>query len=230
MNPVTLTAVLFDLDGTVLDTAKDFLWVLNKQLALHQRPSVSYEQLRGVVSHGARAMVSLGFGIEQNATGFESLRQQFLDLYQQHLCEHSVLFDGMQEVLDWCTRENLPMAIVTNKPSTFTLPLLAKLSLSQYFASVVCPDDVKHAKPSPEPLLLAAKQLQVSANNCLYIGDHLRDIEAGRAANMLTMACRYGYIEANDSADNWGADVVIDHPQEIIQFCQAITQQRFHKR
>ncbi|CAH0990765.1 N-acetylmuramic acid 6-phosphate phosphatase [Sinobacterium norvegicum] len=220
MSRLPLAAVLFDLDGTVLDTAKDFEWVLNQQLATHQRESVSYEKLRSVVSHGARAMVSLGFDIQQDAPGFEALRQEFLALYQQHLCHRSKLFDGMQEVLDWCVEQRLPMAIVTNKPSTFTLALLDKLELSHYFTSVVCPDDVSQAKPSPEPLLLAAEQLQVNAKQCLYIGDHIRDIDAGRAANMSTMACRYGYIEDDDSADNWLADMVIDHPLEIIQHCQ----------
>ena len=217
-----IDALLFDLDGTVLDTARDFEYVLNLQLAEHGRKPIDYQRLRGVVSSGARAMVSLGFGIDEEHPEFDTLKQQFLTLYGNYLCSASRLFPGMSEVIDWAQREAIPMAIVTNKPSTFTLPLMDKLKLSQYFASIVCPDHVTHAKPHPEPILLACKQLNVTPHRCLYIGDHLRDIEAGRHAAMATVACRYGYIADGEQVEDWQPDFIIDAADQLIALCQSI--------
>ncbi|ROS05141.1 phosphoglycolate phosphatase [Sinobacterium caligoides] len=217
-----LDALLFDLDGTVLDTARDFEQVLNLQLKAHHLPPVDYQKLCGVVSSGARAMVALGFGIDEDDEKFEVLRQEFLDLYGQHLCSASQLYPGMQEVLNWARREQLPLAIVTNKPSAFTLPLLERLGLGHYFGSVVCPDHVSHAKPSPEPILLAATQLAVRPQRCLYIGDHLRDVEAGRAAGMITVGCRYGYLVAGEKIEDWQADYLISEAHELIPLCEKL--------
>ncbi len=210
-------AVLFDLDGTLIDSAPTFAKVLNMLLQKHGKDALPFERIRTQVSHGARALITLGFGLNEADKGFELLRQELLDIYEAHIDEGSALFDGMDELLQHIEGIGIPWGIVTNKPTRFTFPLLEKLNINERCAVVVCPDDVEHTKPHPEPNLLACFRLNVDPEKCIYFGDHDRDIASGRAAGMQTVAALYGYIEPNDDPQNWQADFYINHPLDCIK-------------
>lgn len=214
--PSPLNAVLFDLDGTLLDTAADFAQVLNQLLMQHQREPLPYARIRETVSDGARALVHLGFGIDESDAGFETLRQELLALYQTQLAVHTRLFEGMDQVLAHLEHTGIPWGIVTNKPAAYTTPLLNALDLHSRCRIAVCPDHVKQRKPDPEGLLLACRHLGCSPDSAIYLGDHRRDIEAGRNAGMRTVACRFGYIHRDDDITSWQADFVVDSPTDII--------------
>jgi phosphoglycolate phosphatase len=210
-------AVLFDLDGTLIDTAPDFVGVLNRQRLAHGRPPLPPEKIRAVVSQGARAVVALGFAdlIDVESDEFEALRQEFLQTYLKHIADESRLFPGMDELLAGLEARGTPWGIVTNKHSMFTVPLLQALDLSSRCSVAICPDMVNHSKPHPEPMLKAAAALKVKPEDCVYVGDHRRDIEAGRNAGMTTVAVRYGYVLEGETADEWGADQTVDTVFEL---------------
>ncbi|EWC39618.1 N-acetylmuramic acid 6-phosphate phosphatase MupP [Pseudomonas stutzeri] len=212
-----LRAVLFDMDGTLLDTAPDFIAVAQAMRAVRDLPPVSEQQIRDVVSGGARAMVLGAFDVDPFSDEFEQLRLEFLARYQEHCAIHSHLYDGMAELLDEIERSNLRWGVVTNKPLRFAEPIMQQLGLASRSAVLVCPDHVTNSKPDPEPMLLACKQLDLDPSAVLFVGDDLRDIESGRAAGSRTAAVRYGYIHPEDNPSNWGADVVVDHPLELRQ-------------
>ena len=212
---MTLKAVLFDLDGTLLDTAADFTSVLNAMLDRHNMPSQSYNAVRQHVSNGARAVVGLGFSMQEGDDGFVELVNEFLDRYAEALSHNTSLFPGLDDVLKKLERQGLQWGIVTNKPARFTEPLLKALNLDERCGTSICPDHVTHRKPHPEPMFLACKELDIAPTEAIYVGDHLRDIEAGRAAGMVTVACRYGYIPEDQQAEDWLADYVIDAPAEL---------------
>ena len=193
-----IKSVLFDLDGTLLDTAPDFLKVLNTILTEESRPPVSEQQVRATVSSGASALVQLGFAIDEQHKDFERLRQRLLELYSLHLADETQPYKGINETLEWLQQENMQWGIVTNKPAAYTEPLLRQIPLATSPDIVICPDHVSHRKPHPEPLLLAFKKLQCTPPQSVYLGDHRRDIDAGRNAGMDTIACAYGYIETNE--------------------------------
>lgn len=216
----TLDAVLFDLDGTLLDTAPDFFVVVNQLCQHHQQAPVSYEAVRATVSHGARALVTLAFELQPGDAEFEQRRQQLLALYSGHLAVKTCLFNGLEDLLGWLESQSIAWGIVTNKPRLYAKPILAALGLEQRCAVLVCPDDVTHTKPDPEPLLLACKQLNCRPSNTLYVGDHRRDIEAGQRAGMPTMAAGYGYIDPSDPSQSWGADHHIDDADTILSLIQ----------
>lgn len=211
-----IKAVLFDLDGTLIDTAPDFVSVLNRLLAEDGRPTLSEALIRSEVSNGARAMVRLGFGIGPGEPGFDDQLKRFLDRYADHLAEDTCLFSGMDQVLAQLEAQHMPWGIVTNKPERFTTPVLAGLGLAERTGPVICPDHVRERKPDPEGLLLAAAQLGLAPQHCVYVGDHLRDIEAGRRAGMVTVGARYGYISADDDPQHWHADHYIDTPEQLL--------------
>ncbi|ARN75033.1 HAD-IA family hydrolase [Oceanicoccus sagamiensis] len=223
MTSTALQAVLFDLDGTLIDTAPDFAVVVNLLLERHGKAELPYSAIRETVSHGARALITLAFELQEGDDGFEALRLELLELYGQHLSVETSLFPGMHELLLWLESNNIPWGIVTNKPRLYAEPILRDLLLSERCSALVCPDDVTHTKPDPEPLLLACEHIGCEAQQTLYIGDHRRDIEAGKNADMKTMAVNYGYIEADDPAENWQADFYVDHADEI----QALLIQHF---
>lgn len=206
--------VLFDLDGTLLDTAPDFVDALNRLLHIKTMPPLPDQLIRSHVSHGARALVALAFG--DGREDFESLRQEFLDIYAKHLSRKTRLFDGFEALLARLVEHDLPWGIVTNKPERYTLMILDALRLDPAPATVICPDHVSRTKPDPEPMLLAASQLGVAPDRCVYVGDHRRDIEAGRAAGMTTIAAVYGYIDANDPPKTWGADHLAERPGDLL--------------
>ncbi|WP_437881285.1 N-acetylmuramic acid 6-phosphate phosphatase MupP [Pseudomonas sp. LRF_L74] len=210
-----LRAVLFDMDGTLLDTAPDFVAICQAMREAHGMPPANEQAIRDVVSGGARAMVSVTFGIPAEAEGFEALRTEFLDRYQDHCAVHSRLFDGMEQVLSDIERGRLSWGVATNKPVRYAEPIMRQLGLAERSAVLVCPDHVTRSKPDPEMLLLACKKLGLAPQEVLFVGDDLRDIEAGHAAGCRTVAVTYGYIHPEDNPRNWGADAVIDHPLEL---------------
>lgn len=210
-----LEAVLFDLDGTLLDTAPDFAIVVNQLLANHNKPPLHFSEIRQSVSQGSRALVTLAFSISEADQRFESLRDELLELYSRHLAVETVPFPGIDELLGWLDNESLPWGIVTNKPRAYAQPLLDALKLSTRCSTLVCPDDVAQTKPHAEPMLLACQQASVKPEHTVYLGDHRRDIEAGRNAAMKTIAVNYGYIEAHDPSTNWQADYYVNHASEI---------------
>ncbi|AVF56408.1 UNVERIFIED_ORG: phosphoglycolate phosphatase [Pseudomonas parafulva] len=210
-----LRAVLFDMDGTLLDTAPDFIAICQAMLADRGLPAVDDELIRGVISGGARAMVAATFAMDPQAEGFEALRLEFLERYQRDCAVHTRLFDGMSELLEDIERGKLLWGVVTNKPVRFAEPIMQRLGLAERSALLICPDHVKNSKPDPEPLILACKTLALDPASVLFVGDDLRDIESGRDAGTRTAAVRFGYIHPEDNPNNWGADVVVDSPQDL---------------
>lgn len=209
-------AVFFDLDGTLLDTAPAFYQLLNQQLKEAGKAPVSIAALRTVVSDGAAAMVKLAFDIDEQDPQFQQQLDTLLTRYKANPAENTQLFDGMYEVLDTLEEAEIPWGIVTNKPERFTVPILEHLGLANRTEAVICPDHVEERKPSPEGLLKAAQILGVGAPQSCYVGDHLRDIEAGRNANMATIAVTYGYLKDDENPASWGADAYAHSPLEIL--------------
>ncbi|MBE7928369.1 MULTISPECIES: N-acetylmuramic acid 6-phosphate phosphatase MupP [Pseudomonadaceae] len=210
-----LRAVLFDMDGTLLDTAPDFIAVAQAMRQARGLPRVPDQQIRDVVSGGARAMVLSAFDVDPASDEFEVLRLEFLDRYQEHCAVESQLYDGMAQLLSEIEEADLLWGVVTNKPLRFAEPIMHQLGLSSRSAVLVCPDHVSRSKPDPEPMLLACSQLGLPPASTLFVGDDLRDIESGRAAGSRTAAVRYGYIHPDDDPDQWGADLVVSHPLEL---------------
>ena len=212
---MALKLVLFDLDGTLLDTAPDFIVCVNALRQQHGLPPLPDASIRAEVSNGARALTQLAFQLTDAAPELEPLRQALLALYSDVLGQHSTLFPGMREALEQIQQRQLAWGIVTNKPSVFTLPLVARVPWPAPPATVICPDHVTHTKPHPEPLLLACRQIGCEANQAIYLGDHCRDIEAGRAAGMPTVSCGWGYLPEGESCRDWQASYHLQHPADI---------------
>lgn len=208
-------AVMFDLDGTLLDTAPDFVVVLNQLLEENQRPALPADLIRASVSNGARALVSLGFGIDDQDPQFESLRVRLLELYTLHIAVHTQLFPGISELLHKLQQHNIAWGIATNKPSAYTHQLLQALQIQPAPLSIICPEDVKERKPHPESMFLAAEHAGCATSEIVYVGDHKRDIDCGRDAGAITIAAAYGYIEADDDIATWQADYCVNHADEI---------------
>lgn len=210
-----LRAVLFDMDGTLLDTAPDFIAIAQAMLADRGFPPVDDKLIRDEISGGARAMVAATFAMSPNEPEFEALRLEFLERYQRGCAVHSRLFEGMETLLNDIEKSGLIWGVVTNKPVRFAEPVMQQLGLAERSAVLICPDHVTRSKPDPEPLILACSKLGLDPASVLFVGDDLRDIESGRDAGTRTAAVRYGYIHPNDNPDHWGADVVVNHPLEL---------------
>lgn len=213
--PDSPSTVLFDLDGTLMDTAPDFIRCLNQLRARYDLPPLPDQAIRPSVSSGARAMIRVGFELTPEDVGYSERHSAFLDLYEAGVAEETRLFAGMEAILVWLERKQIPWGIVTNKPSRFTLPLLEALALDRRCASVVCPDHVVQRKPHPESLLLACRQMAVLPRHGVYVGDHLRDIQAGQEAGMVTIAAGYGYIEPADAIESWQADHTVSEVAQL---------------
>ena len=215
-----MKAVLFDLDGTLIDTAADFIRIIQQMCRDEQRPVIDAATIRTQVSEGARAMVKLVYP-ELDVTDpiFLGHRQRFLDVYGDNIVVDTDLFVGMYPLLEELEANQIPWGIVTNKPRGLSESLLAELNLTERCAVLVCPEDVTHTKPDPEPMYLAAKQLNLDAKNIIYVGDHPRDIDAGRNAEMYTILAAYGYlpIESRDDLNAWQADAIIQTVTELHQ-------------
>jgi len=210
---MAIKAVLFDLDGTLLDTAPDFEVVLNRLREEQGLSPIAAQRVRETVSNGARALITLGFGLDEGDDGFEPLRQRLLELYTNHLAVKTRPFPGIDQLLAFIGEHDLAWGIATNKPELYTTPIVEQLQLNP--DCVICPDHVTQRKPHPESMHLAAQQLGCSTDDIVYVGDHKRDIECGKRADCITIAVRYGYIDADDSADSWGATHTVDHASEI---------------
>ena len=208
--PAQLRAVIFDLDGTLVDTADEFVPVVQALRAEHGREPMDAERIRASVSNGARALVTLGLGIEEQEPDFEPNRLRLLELYEDVLGTLARPYQGIPELLVELQRRGIAWGISTNKPRYLTEPLLRKLDIQPPPASVVCPDDIANRKPHPETLYRNCRDLACAPHEAIYIGDHLRDIEAGRSAGMYTIAAAYGYVEPDDDPDSWGADARAD--------------------
>jgi phosphoglycolate phosphatase len=205
--------VLFDLDGTLVDTAPDLVAVLNTLLVERGRVRMPYAVARNEVSNGAGGLLKLGFGDAADASQLEGLRQRFLELYLRDVCVKSRLFVDLDDLFNRVS--GVRWGIVTNKPGVFTDALLAALGIASRWSSVVSGDRLPQRKPDPAPLLLAAAELGVPAARCIYVGDAPRDIEAGRAAGMTTVAAAFGYIRPHEDPYAWGADAVVRQPHEL---------------
>ncbi|MBL4606439.1 MAG: HAD-IA family hydrolase [Pseudomonadales bacterium] len=207
--------VLFDLDGTLLDTAPDFILVLNALREEYGLGPLPNEIIRNTVSNGARALVTLGFDVNEGDVNFETYREKLLKAYQSQLGQASCLFPGINNLLKKLEEKNIPWGVVTNKPSRFAIPLLETLALSQRCDVLICADQVTDAKPHPESLLKACKLVNAKPENSIYIGDHKRDIEAGQRANMTTITALFGYISTEESPVSWRATYLAQSADDI---------------
>lgn len=210
-----IRAVMFDLDGTLLDTAPDFIAVVNQLLVEKERDELPHDTIRACVSNGSRALIMMAFAIEETHEDFHPLRERLLELYLQHIAIFTKLFPGIQDLLNKLAERNIPWGIATNKPAAYTVPLLEQLNIQPEPVVVLCPDHVKDAKPHPESLFLAAETMGCTPEEIIYVGDHHRDIECGRRAGSITIAAAYGYIEDEISVDDWQADYRVDHAEDI---------------
>lgn len=213
-----LRAVLFDLDGTLLDTAPDLATALNHVLTSNGKQALPFETIRPWVSHGGLVLIKKGFNIEQNAPGFDQLREQLLAYYRNNLSVNTSLFEGMANVLEKLETANILWGVVTNKPAWLTEPLLEELALSQRCSCIISGDTLTERKPHPLPLQYACKIMNCDVTESLYIGDAKRDIEAGRNANMPTLAALFGYIDTLDNPNEWGATALIETPSDILSW------------
>ncbi|WP_373975022.1 HAD-IA family hydrolase [Chitinibacter sp. SCUT-21] len=211
-----IKAVLFDLDGTLADTAPDMGAALNRLLIEEGIAPRSLDDIRPVTSHGARGLLELGFGIGPTHTRFGELRERFLDLYAEKICEGTTLFDGISELISEIDARGMRWGIITNKPMRFTDPLVQLLPLPIAPQTCVSGDTVGIPKPDAKPMLHAAAELGIDPQHCLYVGDAERDIEAGRRVGMKTVLANYGYISETDQPESWGADLNINHPLELL--------------
>ena len=207
-------AVLFDLDGTLLDTAPDFAISLNKLLLSKNRPVLSETAIRAIVSNGSAGLIAHAFDCSEQDLEFEKIREEFLDIYLNNLCLETRPFPGIQTLLDRLGNQDTPWGIVTNKPNQYTQAILKQLQLTPAPGPVICPEHVANTKPHPEPVLLACQQLDIAPQHVVYIGDHRRDIESGRQAGTMTIAAAYGYIDEDHPA-HWGAQYLVNHADEI---------------
>lgn len=217
-------AVLFDLDGTLIDTAADFVRIIGKMSLENDWQAPPEAEIREQVSAGASAMVKLMLRyndqLEVSEEALMTFRQQFLDDYEADICVDSCVFAELEEVLTKLETQGVPWGIVTNKPRYLAELLLQKMALDERCAVLICPDDVSRPKPDPEPMYMALEKLSIprgAAGCVLYVGDHIRDIEAGKAAGMPTILAAYGYIPPEDQKNlkTWGADYIVDTPKQL---------------
>ncbi|HEY5282588.1 MAG TPA: phosphoglycolate phosphatase [Polyangia bacterium] len=211
-------AVLFDLDGTLVDSAPDLAGAGNEMRVQRGLEPLPFERFRPHVGSGARGMVGIALQVTPDDDGYEALRDEFLDRYATRLTRESRVFAAMLPVLAAFDAGPLRWGIVTNKASRFTLPVVQGLGLAARAAVVISGDTTPHAKPHPEPLLEAARRLGVAPAQCVYVGDDLRDVQAGRAAGMRTVVAAWGYLGAGEPIAAWNADAVIEEPQELLQW------------
>lgn len=208
-------AVFFDLDGTLADTAADLAAPVNAMRVERGLEPLPIGQLRPFASMGARGLIGRGLGIQRDEPAFEPLRIEFLQRYEAAMVVHTRLFDGMPELLVALEAAGVPWGVVSNKVERYVRPILDALGLLGRSVTAIGGDTTAYAKPHPEPLLHAARLAGVSPTDCVYVGDDLRDIEAGRSAGMLTVAAAYGFCGEDSPPRSWGADALIEHPAEL---------------
>ena len=217
-NSRAFQAILFDLDGTLVDTAPDLGLALNLLRAHHGLPPLPAEEIRPHASHGARGLLKIGFGLDVGHAGFETYRSDFLQLYAENLCRESRPFEGIPELLDALEARRVPWGVVTNKPARFTEPLLSLLGLADRAATVVSGDTCPQPKPHPAPMHHAAEELGLTTAACLYVGDAERDVEAATAAGMQAIVALWGYLAGHDRPQDWNALACVANPAELLNF------------
>jgi N-acetyl-D-muramate 6-phosphate phosphatase len=213
-------AVLFDLDGTLVDSAPDLALAAERMRAARQRPPLPLASYRPHASSGARGMIHVAFGVSPADPSYEALKREFLTHYEQCLLHHTRCFEGVDELVTTLTRRQMPWGIVTNKAQRLTEPVLAGLPTLAGAGTVVCGDTTPWPKPHPEPLREAARRLGVCPQACIYVGDDERDIVAGREAGMFTVAARYGYLGVGGETMHWGADAEVLSPLQVLKLLQ----------
>lgn len=209
--------ILFDLDGTLVDTAHDLAYALNLQRERHGLVTLPLEVVRPYASHGSKGLLFIGFDLSPEDDDFSVMREEYLALYDQVLTRKPILFDGVAELLDTLDKKSVRWGVVTNKPRRFTQPLMQNIGLLQRAACVVSGDDALRPKPYPDTLLLACEQANVNPQACWYVGDAERDIQAGKAAGMQTVVALYGYLGEADQPEVWGADVFVNAPLDLLR-------------
>ena len=209
-------AVLFDLDGTLIDSAPDLAGACNDLRAARGLPPLPFELLRPMVGAGARGMIGVGFSRAPSDPGYAELREAFLARYEERMTSETRLFDDIAATIARLRRDGLPWGIVTNKASRLAEPLIAWLGFAGSAGAIVCGDTTPHSKPHPAPMLEAARRLGIDASHCAYVGDDRRDVEAGRAAGMATVVAAWGYLGADDPVEAWGADAIIARPADLM--------------
>jgi phosphoglycolate phosphatase len=214
-------AVLFDLDGTLADTAADLAGALNRVREDRDLPPLPLATLRPHASDGTRGMLGAGLGVTRENPEWETLKEAFLDYYAAGLSVHSKLFSGAEATLTDIERRGLVWGVVTNKVARFTLPLLDRLGIAARAGVIVCGDTTPQTKPHPAPLLHAAEKLRVDAERCVYVGDAQRDVAAARAAGMAALVASYGYIGAEIAPESWEPDGLLDSLPELLDWLPA---------
>ncbi len=217
MTMPAVRAVLFDLDGTLIDSASDLAGAGNDMRAARGLPLLPLAHFRPMVGSGARGMLGRALQVQPGDAEFEALRDEFLSRYEARMTRETRLFDAMRPVLDALREAARPWGIVTNKATRFSEPLVRSLGLLDEAATLVCGDTTPHSKPHPAPLLEAARRIDIEPAHCVYVGDDLRDVQAGRAAGMRTVAAAWGYLGEGEHIEAWGADHVIETPGELLK-------------
>lgn len=210
-------AVLFDLDGTLIDSAPDLGAAADKMRVDRGIPSLPLDTYRHMAGAGARGMLGIAFGMTPESEGFAEMREEFFRNYEKCMTERTYAFEGVAQLIHSLQSAPLAWGVVTNKSMRFTDPLTQQMPLFASAAAVVSGDTTPHAKPHPAPLLEAARRMQIAPENCIYVGDDERDIQAGRAAGMKTVAACYGYLGAKADTSHWGADAQINSPFELLK-------------
>jgi 2-phosphoglycolate phosphatase len=216
MTRAPVQAVLFDLDGTLIDSAPDLAGAANELRAAHGLPALPYETFRPMVGSGARGMVGVAFDVGPQHERFTELRDDFLRRYEQRMMLETRIFEAVLPVLEALEQGRRPWGIVTNKAARFTDPLVRSLGLHSRASAVVAGDTTPHSKPHPAPLLEAARRVGLAPSQCMYVGDDLRDVQAGHAAGMTTVVAAWGYLGIGEPIEAWGAEYIIRRPAELL--------------
>ena len=211
-----IKTVLFDLDGTLIDTAPDMAAALDKLCREEDQMLLPFDKVRPVVSNGSVALIELAFGNDIENEKLEHLKTRYLEIYEQNIAVHSQLFDEIDDLLNQLEQRDINWGVVTNKPGWLTLPLMEALKLNHRAACIVSGDSTENRKPHPEPMHHACDLAGSQPDQCMYVGDARRDIEAGNNAGMKTLIAMYGYIEEHEDINSWGADDLINKPSEIL--------------
>lgn len=211
-----IKAVLFDLDGTLADTAPDLCYALNCMRAARNLPALPVSATRAYTSLGARGLLGIGLDVTPAHSSYDALREEFLAIYADNLCRETRLFPGMPDLLGELERRGLLWGVVTNKAERYTHPLLEQLGIHHRAACVIGGDTTGKTKPDPAPLFAASERIGIGPQHCIYVGDDRRDVEAGRSAGMKTVVVRFGYLNGNDP-ETWDADAMIDAPSDLLQ-------------